>query len=136
MAYYLADADKDDPQIRALFKDELKKHATQVANMTADVDLEQVPKIHTWMEQLLTQESAAAIPDFPICFEQTRTICRLYQVLFHKEVSYFLPLSEEPGQQIDDSLMEGGDPAIRLILFNKQSALFAALNRTDMSTLA
>ena len=69
MAYYLADADKDDPQIRALFKDEIKKHAIQVANMTSDVDLEQVPKIYTWMEQLLTQESAAAIPDFPICFE-------------------------------------------------------------------
>ena len=105
--------------------------------MAADVDLEQVPKILTWMEQLMTQqESYAAIPDFPICFEQTRTICRLYQVLFHKDVSYFLPMSEEPGQQIDDSLMEGGDPAIRLILYNKQSSLFAALNRTEIGTLA
>ena len=30
----------------------------------------------------------------------------------------------------------GGDPALRLILINKQSSLFAALNRADGSTMA
>ena len=30
VAYYLAEADKEDPQLRALFKEELKKHAAQV----------------------------------------------------------------------------------------------------------
>lgn len=57
-------------------------------------------------------------------------------MLFQREASYFLPLREEPEQQIDDALMEGGDPAIRLILLNKQSSLFTALSRTEVSSLA
>lgn len=61
---------------------------------TNDIEIEQVPQIFTWMEQLLTSE--AEVADFPICFEQTRIVTRLYQILFHREASYLLRLREEP----------------------------------------
>ena len=81
----------------------------------------------------MTEKSDVA--DFPICFEQTRIVTRLYQILFHKEASYSMPLKDDSETQIDDSLMEGGDSAIRQILFNKNSALATSLNRSDLGSL-
>ena len=91
-----------------------------------------MPQIFTWMQQMLTAE--ADVADFPVCFEKTRIATRLYQILFHREATYALPLREQAPQQIDDSLMEGGDPALRNILLNKHSALFASLNRSDLQS--
>ena len=129
VAYYLSESDAEDPQVRTLFEEELNRHASYVKTAT-DVELEQVPNIMHWLHSQLSSNDE--ILDFPICFEQTRVVCRLYQVLFHKEASYFMPLCDESEQpQIEDSLMEGGDPIVRQILISKHSALYTGLGRSD-----
>lgn len=80
--------------------------------------------------------STPEINDFPICFEQTRVICRLYQILLHRETSYLLQLSDSCIRNDDElnNVEMQTDSCLRKILLNKHSPLYQVLNRTDLTS--
>ena len=96
------------------------------------MEIEQVPQIFAWIEQVLA--GSGQINAYPLFFEQSRLVCRLYQVFFATESSYMLT-SEQERDRFEDVLAEGvGDQPMRMILLDKHSPLFAALQRSDPTT--
>ena len=132
VTYYLTEADSDDPEVRSMFKTELKRHAEQVR--TADVEFEQVPNLQRWIDSMMLGKHDIA--DYPLCFELSRVVCRLYQVFLMKEATNVLCISETT-ERLEDLMTDGVmDSALRTILVCKKSALYTALKHANASSIS
>ena len=69
------------------------------------MEIEQVPQVFAWIEQVLA--GAGQVKAFPLVFEQSRVVCRLYQVFFATESTYMLASGQDGDDRFEDVLAEG-----------------------------